>query len=113
MVAMLRPKRRTGAQRNLGIAEPEGSALAHIGGFAAQQEVVASAAGNVKKSPAGAGLFTRGLHFSRKLGCGVYTKCLDTHPKRERLGSSSMSDLRTRERALRRPGLVRNPGCTR
>src|SRR6266566_9242899 len=29
------------AQRNLGIAEPGGSALAHIGGFAAQQEVVA------------------------------------------------------------------------
>src|SRR5215510_5419337 len=29
------------AQRNLGIAEPEGSALAHIGGFSAQQEVVA------------------------------------------------------------------------
>src|SRR5215470_15188427 len=31
------------------------------------------AAGNVKKSPAGAGLFTRGLdfNFSRKPGCGV------------------------------------------
>src|SRR6266566_8574082 len=29
------------AHRNLGIAEPGGSALAHIGGFAAQQEVVA------------------------------------------------------------------------
>jgi hypothetical protein len=36
------PKRRTvRAQRNLGIAEPGRSALAHIGGFAAQQEVVA------------------------------------------------------------------------
>jgi hypothetical protein len=29
------------------------------------------AAGNVKKSPAEAGLFTRGLHFSCKLGCSV------------------------------------------
>src|SRR5215472_13902641 len=29
------------------------------------------AAGNVKKSPAEAGLFTRGLHFSRKAGCSV------------------------------------------
>src|SRR5262249_16572108 len=29
------------------------------------------AAGNVKKSPAGAGLFTRGLNFSRKPGCSV------------------------------------------
>ena len=29
------------------------------------------AARNVKKSPAGAGLFTRGLNFSRKPGCSV------------------------------------------
>src|SRR5262245_36546261 len=32
---------------------------------------VCFAAGNVKKSPAEAGLFTRGLHFGCKLGCSV------------------------------------------
>ena len=32
---------------------------------------IKDAARNVKKSPAGAGLFTRGLNFSRKPGCSV------------------------------------------
>ena len=50
------------------------------------------------------------LQFSRKLGCGVYTKCPDSHPKQERLGSSSMAALRKRERALRTPGLVDSSG---
>jgi hypothetical protein len=47
------------------------------------------------------------LQFSRKLGCGVYTKCPDSHPKQERLGSSNMAALRSRrEPALHRRGLV-------
>jgi hypothetical protein len=77
---------------------------------------IKDAARNVKKSPAGAGLFTRGLNFtrnwmlSRKPGCEVYTKCLDTHPKPARLGSSSSPARRTRVRARRRRGPVRNSG---
>src|SRR5215472_16886621 len=44
--------------------------------------------------------------LSRKPGCGAYTKCLDTHPKRGRLGSSNSPAPHTRERALRRRGPV-------
>ena len=51
------------------------------------------------------------LQFSRKLGCGVYTKCPDSHPKQERLGSSNMAALRSRrEPALHRRGLVDSSG---
>src|SRR5260370_20010619 len=46
--------------------------------------------------------------LSRKPGCAVYTKCLDTHPKRVRLGSSSSPAQCTRERALRRREQVDN-----
>jgi len=46
--------------------------------------------------------------LSRKPGCAVYTKCLDTHPKRVRLGSSSSPAPCTRARALRRRGPVDN-----
>jgi hypothetical protein len=37
--------------------------------------------------------------LSRKLGCGVDTKCPDTHPTRGRRASNSMSVLRRREPA--------------
>jgi len=51
------------------------------------------------------------LQFSRKLGCGVYTKSPDSHPKQERLGSSNMAALRSRrEPALHRRGLVGSSG---
>ncbi len=50
------------------------------------------------------------LQFSRKLGCEVYTKSPDSHPKQERLESNNMSALRRRERALRRRGLVGSSG---
>jgi hypothetical protein len=48
--------------------------------------------------------------FSRKLGCGVCTKCPDSHPKQGRRGSSNMAALRRREPALRTPGLVDSSG---
>jgi hypothetical protein len=53
---------------------------------------------------------TQDLQFSRKPGCAAYTKCPDTHPKPARLGSSSSPARRTRVRARRRRGPVRNSG---
>src|SRR5262249_69351 len=46
--------------------------------------------------------------LSRKLGCGVDTKCPDIHPKPGRLESNSTSALRRPEPALHRQGLAHN-----
>jgi hypothetical protein len=69
-------------------------------------EAFRSGVQRLNKSRAGARLFTRGLQLSRKLGCGAYTKCPDTHPKRARLGSNSMAAPCRRERAQRKRALV-------
>src|SRR5262249_55319830 len=44
--------------------------------------------------------------LSRKLGCGVDTKCPDIHPKPGGLESNSTSALRRQEPALHRQGLA-------
>ncbi len=64
----------------------------------------------LKPKPANLSGVTRGLQFSRKLGCAACTKCPDSHPKPGRLGSSNMSALHTRERVRRRRGLVHSSG---
>jgi hypothetical protein len=46
--------------------------------------------------------------LSRKLGCGVDTKCPDIHPKPGRLESNSMSAPRRQEPALHIRGLAHN-----
>src|SRR6266478_739485 len=69
-----------------------------------------SGSGKSKQRPRRGAALHAGLQFSRKLGCGAYTKCPDTHPKRGRLGSNSIRALRRRERAQRKRALVDSSG---